>query len=288
MRFQFFPALILIIPAVSSLSGAELNLRGIGKISGTIISETRDTLVLSNALWPSLSIPREHIVPDDAARVPGTVSWRRSLMLGTAVFSGNSSLTTLSAGVRINRNSLWINEWDFSFTWDQAWEKDDISLRQIRSSLRYGHSFSQSLYGYLSSDITHDMNSSLDYRLIPLAGAGCWLVDSRQIAIMLEAGGGWRRDASLTGQMQDNAVLLLRSFVRASLSQAARLEASLRWLPALSQPARYLIEQTGLLSLHIMHGLGLTLEYRLTVNSPAAENAKATDHSLKTALEWTF
>lgn len=288
MRFQFFPALILIIPAVSSLPGAELNLRGIGKISGTIISETRDTLVLSNALWPSLSIPREHIVPDDATRVPGTVSWRRSLMLGTAVFSGNSSLTTLSAGVRINRNSLWINEWDFSFAWDQAWEKDDISLRQIRSSLRYGHSFSRSVYGYISTDLTHDMNSNLDYRLIPLAGAGYWLADRPEIGIMLEAGGGWRRDVSAADDSQDNAVLLLRSSLRLMFADNATLEASVRWLPSISDPSRSLLEHASLLTLEILQGIGISMEYRLTLNSPAALPAKTVDHGLKTSLNWNF
>ena len=207
----------VLLPGI--LMTAELKIRDIGTIHGRIISETPETLTVSNHLWPALVVPRSDILPDENARTPGSIKWLGNITLGTATFSGNNNLTTFSAGVQINRNALWKNEWDFSFILDQAWEAGSVSLRQIRSALRYGHSFSRALYGYLSSDITHDMNSHLDYRLIPVAGAGYWLADSPDAGIMLEAGIGWRRDVSADNTTRDTAVILLRSFLLFTLAK---------------------------------------------------------------------
>lgn len=218
-------------------------------------------------------------------RIMGSISWEHSVAFGFFYSLGNANLLNLDGSFSLNRNRLWIDEWDLDFAFDVRQTNRIQSYREIDASLRYGRSFTYKFYGFVSADVENDLAGDIAYKLLPTAGVGYWITDSDTVQLMAEIGAGYkytRRIISTNSQMPVTYLSGLLSWdflTDFNFSEEFELRPSIDF-------SIYLFDSVTTLSYQITDDLSLVFEYDLDVNTAPAPGVLKYDHAFHTDLEW--
>lgn len=235
-----------------------------------------------------LFLPLSAAAQEEDSRVQGELKWDNKLTAGLAMTSGNSELFNLSAGVSINRNRLWVNEYDFKLSLDWRTDQGRQTYLLVNGMFRYGHSFTRKAYGFMGINGLSDYASLILYHIYPNLGVGYWFFDTKKIKIMNELGAGYAyyryRDQSLS----ESFTLYYRFFIEWKLSENLTLTDSFRIRPFIPEFDDFLINNQAVLKFSLQKNLSLILTHQLNYDFVPAPGAEQLDMNLTTGLEWKF
>jgi putative salt-induced outer membrane protein len=177
--------------------------------------------------------------------------WSHSL-LGRAVRSSTSSVTTAEAYSLAWKSNYAINETDYIFGL-VAWDKDEFSAyeQQIREAIGYGRRF----------------------------------IDNERHVLSGQAGIGARQADLRNGVSQDETILHLGGDYRWLISETSEFSQTL-WIDSGSDNTY--LEATSALSANVRDNLALVISYTIKNNSDVLPGTEKTDTFTAISLEYTF
>jgi putative salt-induced outer membrane protein YdiY len=222
-------------------------------------------------------------------RERGSVAWERSLNAGMGLTMGNTELFNAIAGININRNRLWIDEWNLKARGEYRSDKGEKVFQRIEGSLRYGYSFTKKFYGFLSVSALNDYSTLLDISLTPNAGVGYWVVDIKDfIGLMGEVSGGYNLSYYESGEETQTPIMVARLYYMWVIFPGFVFKEDFRYTPSIPDFSDFRIRNRASLVSGITEKLGLVLSYDLSYHSKPLEGVENLDHSFNVSLKWDF
>ncbi len=225
---------------------------------------------------------------EEDKRVQGEVKWSNKLAAGFSLTSGNSELLNLTAGLSINRNKMWVNEFDFKTDVDWRTDQGVKTYLKLTGMFRYGHSFTRKVYGFVGISALSDYSSLIDYNLYPNLGVGYWFFDTKKIKLMNELGSGYTYYVYHDQTVSQSFTLYYRFFVEWKVWENVTWSDSLRFRPSIPQWEDFLINNISTIKVLIRKDLSLLLTHKLSYDNIPAVGAEKMDITFTTGLEWKF
>ncbi|MCK5268820.1 MAG: DUF481 domain-containing protein [Spirochaetes bacterium] len=267
--------------------GETINLKDGSTLSGKIITQNEKSITIENKVIGKLSIQKTNIlkIEKEEKRTRGTVTWMSKFSTGFSLAYGNSDTTELNGDFKLNVNTMWINEWtlDSSFSYSKIDGK--IETQKVYSSLRYGHSLTDALYGFVRIAAEHDLVSKINIRIIPTAGIGYWFFDKPILKIMTEVGAGYRK-TFYNNDIRDEAVFQIRVFLETKLGKYLTIGNDFYIFPSADDISNYILTTNPYLSINLTKTTFLKLHYTLEYNTEPSQGIKNHDGSLKINIGW--
>ncbi len=227
--------------------------------------------------------------PDEVdTRVKGEIKWNNKLTAGFSLTSGNSALMNLSAGLSLNRNRLWINEYDFKAMIDWRTDENVKTYLKISSLFRYGHSFTKKFYGFVGISAKSDYAALIDYNLYPNLGVGYWFFDTGRIKLMNELGTAYNYYLYLDQTTSENLGLYYKLFLEWKIWPEVIWSETFSIKPAWADFSDFVLKNISQIKIKIKKDLDLTLTHTYDFDNIPAAGAEKSDVSFVTGLEWKF
>ncbi len=184
----------------------EVYLKNQDRISGTIIEEAKDNIVLKTQDLGTLTIKRESIekIVSDLALLETTNEppkipkeerkekfWKKEIALGYSMSHGNTEKQRTSGRMFLRRktktNEIIVKADSFYSSTDKK-----MDTQRFNGMVHYGFSFTPSLkwYNFYRVEGDHDRFANVDCRVTPFTGVGYWFFDEEKIKLMAELGVG--------------------------------------------------------------------------------------------------
>jgi len=173
-------------------SGSEVYLKNQDKLSGIIVEEDKDRIILEHGILGRLEIGRESIERISAITpaVPEEKEekiWTREISAGYTRASGNTESSSASADLRLKRKT---ERNEFTARAEGYYGSSDkkMDTQRYLGMLRYALSFGRNLkwYRFYKFEADHDRFANIDYRLVPSLGYGFWFSDTPDWKAMAE------------------------------------------------------------------------------------------------------
>lgn len=178
-------------------------LKNSDRISGAILDENDNMVVIETEVLGILSINREYIarivmaqaeqkadekpaIDDDEAH------WERKVSLGYNATTGNTETKALSMKAIVNRKREKVDELTLKGEYYLSTSDNKIDAQKWYGLARYAVSFGREKkwYRFYKTEIDHDRFANITVRAIPAAGLGYWIMDRPDGKLLLEAAGG--------------------------------------------------------------------------------------------------
>ena len=146
------------------------------------------TLLASPTEVPLVALPAPVLQEEAADSSP---QWEGSVTLGASTSTGNSEVSSVTAGVDASRATE-AETWTFQFNSVLNQEKvggvTNTTQRRNEANLKYEHNLSERLYAYGTAGAMSDLNAQLDLRSGAGAGAGYKLLSGEAWTLDTELG----------------------------------------------------------------------------------------------------
>ena len=146
------------------------------------------TLLAPPTEVPLVALPAPLLQEEAAEAGP---QWEGSVTLGASTSTGNSEVSSVTAGVDASRATE-AETWTFQFNSVLNQEKvggvTNTTQRRNEANLKYEHNLSERLYAYGTAGAMSDLNAQLDLRSGAGAGAGYKLLSGEAWTLDTELG----------------------------------------------------------------------------------------------------
>lgn len=278
------------------------------KISGQFIEESEKSVTIENIYFGKMDIDKTMILsfekqvdsdtnkkpvetknkPEDS-RIKGSIKWNNKISANFGVIGGNSELLSIGGSVSINRNKLWVNEWNFFTKFDYRTNKGEKSYQQFNGFIRYGHSLTKKFYGFVSVELANDYSTKLDLKVAPTLGIGYWIFDiPKKLNLMAELSGGYSQSYYIDPREEGMPILVLRGIFNWKILPTLTLAEDFKITPNILDFSNINIDNNISLSTSLTKKLFLKLAYNLSYNSAPSPDVKNLDHSFVSSIEWKF
>lgn len=231
----------------------EIYLKNGDRISGTIIGESEEEVILDSEVLGKVKIPRDSIrqMPQDIlmpARGPQEKPklWKREISIGYDKESGNTNRSELAAKLLFNRKTK-LNEFTLKGSAFYATADKKMDAQRWDAMIRYALSFGKELawYRFYKFQADHDWFANIDYRLVPSVGIGYWFSDTDDWKALSELGLGFERiNYRDQAKARNEVVLIPRVFLEKKLIADSRISQELILYPSLNYPGEYRIHSS--------------------------------------------
>ncbi len=272
------------------------------KITGSVIREENNTLVLGTLYMGEVSLDRESIQsiensdesvisePDPQPQSqPKPDLWEGEFSLGYNRTSGNTENSQLSSELQLKRKTD-IDEFTARLRGFYSSTDKKMNSQKWYGSVRYAYSFwDKRWYNFYKLEASHDRFSNIDYRITPSAGVGYWYSDTKDFKLMTEIGLGWEyteyRDNT---NSQTQLILLPRLFLEKALTDTLRFSQDLTLYPSLEDTGEFrLYSETSLINA-VTENISLKLSLIDDYNSDPASGIEKNDTQFISSLIYSF
>lgn len=303
IRYVFIAGLSLLMLSPSNLYAdlkdkkAEIYLKNGDKISGRIITDESDKVVVNSESLGELSVKREVIsrivtredkkAAEPAAETPGL--WKKDVASGYSRSDGNTKKSSANIDINVTRKT----------------EKDEVNLKgkvfysssdgkmdaqKWYTMARYGFNiWDKKWFSFYKLETDHDRFANISYRIIPSLGLGYWFSDTPDWKAMTEVGVGMMHtDYSDTTKTANEAVMVPRAFFDKRLFGESHLIEDITLYPSLKNAGDYRLHSETTLSNPINKQLSLKLSLVEDYNSEPPAGKKKSDSQILSSLNYSF
>jgi putative salt-induced outer membrane protein YdiY len=290
-----FPAFILILffgALIPRLNADVITLQNGDRLTGMVLSETPEILVLDHTILGRLEIQKSALADtEEKKKKPekGDVEWERKIAAGYEMASGNTEYQRLNGEFLVNRNKMWVDEWTFkgNGTVERGADRK-LTVQRGETSLRYAYSLSKELYNFYRVSAEHDRFENLNARVLPTSGFGYWFSDTEALKLLTEGGVGYQWEFLRPDGVEQEAILHTRGMISKRLSERVETGIDHYYFPALRDFGNFRMETEAFFRFKISEHLGLKVTARNQYQSRPRSEAKKNDFRLVSGLEYSF
>ena len=269
----------------------EVCLKNGDRVTGTIIKDTGDFIVISTEAMGEVRVGKDFIKDKTSAEVYPEIIWDKKISVGYNKSSGNTDSSQLISSFFINRNRVHIDEMTLKGNIYYSSSDKKMDARKWNGSGRYAFSFAsqKKWYSFYNIGVDHDRFANIDYRLLPSLGLGYWFFDTDSIKAMAEAAIGYEHtDYRDSTDDSDKAVLVPRAFLEKVIFGDARIRQDVFFYPAVDDFSDYRLHSETMFSNPLNNELSLDVRLIEDYNSKAPTDTKKNDLRLLTSLTYSF
>lgn len=269
----------------------EVYLKNGDRITGTIIEDTEDFIVISTEAMGEVRVSKDFIKGEALAEGPPEIIWDRKISVGYNKSSGNTDSSQLISSFFIKRNRVHIDE--ITLEGDIYYSSSDkkMDAQKWNGSGRYAFSLGsqKKWYNFYKIGADHDRFANIDYRLLPSLGLGYWFFDTDSVKAMAEAAIGYEHtDYRDSTDDDDETVLVPRAFLEKVIFGDARIRQDVFFYPAVDDFSDYRLHSETVFSNPLNDELSLDVSLIEDYNSEPPTDTKKNDLRLLTSLTYSF
>lgn len=279
------------------LHADEVYLKNKDRITGKIIKEDEQVLVIETEAMGSISVKKELVervsfdekieVVEKEQKQP--ITWDREISLGYNKSSGNTQNSQFSMRLFVHRKT---DQDEFHLKGDNFYSSSDkkMNAQQWNGVIRYAYSFwERKWYNFYKLESNHDRFANIDYRIIPSAGLGYWFSDEADWKAMTEVALGLEytnyRD---TTKDDSGGVLIPRAFFEKKLFGESKISQDITCYPSLGNVGEVRVHSETALTSPLSEKLSLRLSFIDDYNSDPPQNIKKNDLKFISSLNFSF
>jgi putative salt-induced outer membrane protein YdiY len=318
------PAIFLLF-ALSGNAG-ELTMKNGDRISGRIVSESAEVVVVETAYAGTIKIARAQIerisnASSDkqsvltiaasadpsapaAKKLPVAVprrlfggryiglvdGWDGNANIGFSYTSGNSRTTTMLTGIRAVKSGANDNLTVYARSlWNSNRSSGRLKTTQnaFWGGARYDRNIDKKLFGFVSYDFERDRPNRLTFRSVAGGGIGRHMVKNERSEIDLLSGLAWNRTWQ-TGPNTNVPEALIGTSVKHKFHERLKLQNTLTYFQNITDRAEYRLIFDATVSADITRRVGVFVTVGDRYNNDPVIHTQRNDFLLTTGLKWNF
>ena len=277
------------------LSADEIILKNQDKISGTIVQDNNEIIVIETEAMGKVNIKKEFIetIKTQGEKVVTEEEkpklWQREITVGYNNTSGNTQNAQLSLSMYFNRKT---EDNEFTIKGENFYSSSNkkMDTQKWNGMTRYAFSFRErKWYNFYKLEGDHDRFANINYRFVPSTGLGYWFSDTPDWKAIVEGALGLEHtDFRDNTKDSDEAIFIGRGFLEKKLFGESRILQDAFFYPSLSEVGEYRIcSETSFIN-PINDTLSLRLSLTLDYDSHPPKEIKKTDTRFTTSLQYSF
>jgi hypothetical protein len=229
MNYKTIFFILLFLCAVQAARAEEFNLKNGDRITGTVVEEAEDFIVIDTKFMGQVKLNKEFIrelgEKKEAGILNGDVPdvvWDRRVSIGYNRSTGNTNSSELNSSFFVNKRRARVDEATLEGSLYYSSSDRKMDAQKWNGSGRYAFSFGsrKKWYNFYKLAVDHDRFADVDYRLLPSSGVGHWFYDTDPLKVMSEAGIGYEyTDYRDSDNDSKETVLAARFFSDSDLKQ---------------------------------------------------------------------
>jgi putative salt-induced outer membrane protein YdiY len=284
-----FLGVFMMLCCTGELLAQEVYLKNNDRITGDIVSEDKERVVVKTEAMGNIIIRREQI-----SRI-GEIQKKdeeiaREVSFGYNLAKGNTNTEQLDFGVKYNKNRFHIDELTYKASFLYGAFDKKMNAQKWYGLGRYAYNFGEtkSWYRFYRMEADRDRFANIDYRLVPAAGIGYWFLDREDKKFLLEGGLGFRHIVYRDDTKDRNEpVFTPRAYFLKKVSGTLTLSEDFIFYQSLKD-SRYSLRSESAAVNAINDRLALRLSFIDEFDSEPAGNAKRNDIRFITSLVVNF
>jgi putative salt-induced outer membrane protein len=272
-----------------------------------IVSKNGDALAVRTANG-EIDIPLAKVVALRSAEAqqayerslrPGILEdWKGNFGFGFALARGNSQTTNLNTSVQFDRKTRNDHTSLYeSSVYSTNSVTNSVTANAILGGARYDRNFGKELFGFVSSDFTHDELQGLDLRSIYGGGLGWHAIDTPKTTLNLLSGLNYTRESYSNISATTAALSVQRNLAAATLGDdfthnfgaVTSLAEHFYFYPDTSKPGEYRFTLNANSNTRLTGWLSWQVRVNdLYVSNPPIAGTKSNDIIASTGLAVTF
>lgn len=216
--------------------------------------------------------------------------WDHKLSAGYSLTNGN----TKTSASNITLNSHYKkdqNDWNIKSSLDYASSNDRMTTQKFYSKAQSDYRFIDSQwFNTRSVEVSHDKFANVDYRVLPAIGMGYWFWEGDDSKAELDTAIGYEytnyntTDTKATG----NFALIPHLYFDKVIVGKSKFSQDLTMYPSLESFADYRLRSETAFVNPLSDTLSFKVSYILDYNSSPKNDAKKSDATLMSAIEYAF
>jgi len=298
MNYKIIFLIVLFLCLAQAAGAEEFNLKNGDKITGIIVEETEDFIVINTAAMGPVKLNKGFIKKQEEEKKTAAldeeapeIEWDRKVSLGYNRSSGNTNSSELNSSFLLNKKRPDVDE--VTLEGDIYYSSSDkkMDAQKWKGSGRYASSFGiqKKWYNFYKMAVDHDRFSNIDYRLLPSAGAGHWFYDTDPLKLLAETALGYEytdyRDAT---DESKEIVLIPRLFFEKIIFGDSKIMEDLIFYPKVDDLSDYRLHSKTILKNPLRDNLSLDLSFIEDYDSKPTEDTKKNDFRIITSLTYSF
>lgn len=285
----------------NNLVADEVYLKNKDRLSGKVIEENEEVIIIETEALGNISIKREfiekvsvdekkEIVKAEIVKTEEgkTKLWEKRIALGYNEARGNSENSQLSLGFNASRKTE-DNEFTVKVNAFYSSSNQEMDTQKWDGMVRYASSFwERKWYNFYKVEVDHDKFADINYRAIPSIGIGYWFSDEPDFKAMAEVALGWERTDFGSGKDNDEIISICRGYLQKKLFGESKISQDIFLYPSLSNLGDYRLHSETVLENPINDKLSLQLSLINDYNSTPPGNVKKNDIRLISSLVYLF
>jgi len=270
----------------------EFYLKNGDRVSGQIISENENILLIETEAMGQISVSKDFLAIEKSEKVVSAVKeklWSGEFSLGYNESGGNTQNSQMVNSFYLNRKT---DHDEFIIKGDGSYSSTNKKMdsQNWRGMSRYTFSFGEkSWYNFYKLEGDHDKFAGVDYRMVPSVGLGYWFSDKQDWKAMVEAGLGLEHTSYNDGTDDGNELVLTpRAFFEKKIFKAVTISQDMTLYPSLKDVGEFRLRLEMALTSPINEKMSLRFSFIDDYDSLPAENAKKNDTKIISSLVYSF
>ena len=287
---------ILLYLSLSQLAYAdEIILKNQDRISGVIVEENREVIIIETDAMDRINIKKEFIQTvktkekmevreDEKPKL-----WDKNISAGYNKTSGNTQNSQSSLNIYLNRKT---QDDEFTIKGDSYYSSSNrkMDAQKWYGMIRYAYSFWQrKWYNFYKLEGDHDRFANINYRFIPATGVGYWFFDTSFLKAMVEGALGLEHtDFRDNTNDSDEAIFVGRGFLEKKIFGDSSILQDAYFYPSISEAGEYRVHSETSFINPINDTLSLKISLALDYDSHPPKDTEKTDTRFTTSLQCSF
>ncbi len=286
---------------VGSVYADEIILKNQDRITGVIIDDGQESMVIDTEAMGRISVQKEFVeaikVPGQevAAKEPAVVAeekpklWSKEVAVSYSRTTGNTEKAQSALSAKFIRKT---DDNEFTIEGESSYSSTDKKMdsQKWNAMTRYAYSFwEKKWYHFYKLEADHDRFANINYRLIPSTGLGYWFSDTDDWKAMTEGAIGLEHtDFRDSTKDSDEAIFIGRGYLEKKIFGESRIIEDAYIYPSLSETGEYRLRSEISFVNPISDVLSLKLSLTVDYDSDPPTDTKKTDTRFTTALQYSF
>lgn len=298
---------IFMMAATAPARAAEVNLKNGDKLTGKIVSDDEERLVLETEAMGPVTIDKAHIkeyktdVGNGHARsLPPAeiqaeqndpdIDWTRKASLSYSQKGGNDEQVSGSGDIFINRKTA-DDEATFKASAYIDTEDSKTDTRRYHGLVRYANSFGaeKKWFQFGKVEGSKDTTANIDYRVTPSYGAGYWFADREDFKLRADGAFGWEYTNYVDAtKSEGEAVFTPTGHLEKIFGNGLAFVQDIALYPSLEELGEYRLRSESGLTGKIIDPLAWKFSFIDDFDSDPSGGKKKNDYQFLTGLEYSF
>lgn len=286
---------------MGSVYADEIILKNQDKITGMIIDDNQESVVVDTEAMGRISVKKEFVEAIKTSGQEVVVEepvvaeeekpklWSKEVAVSYSRSTGNTEKAQSALSAQFIRKT---DENELTLKGESSYSSTDKKMdsQKWNAMTRYAYSFlDKKWYHFYKLEADHDRFANINYRLIPSTGLGYWFSDTDDWKAMTEGALGLEHtDYRDNTKDSDEAIFIGRGYLEKKIFRDSRIIEDAYIYPSLSETGEYRLHSETSFVNPINDTLSLKLSLTVDYDSDPPTNTKKTDTRFTTALQYSF